>query len=190
MRFTLHVQKLDNPYRVAYNRILKHYGAGCYPQEPKERDDYWNVPIGAHIPSRIIDEKTETERIFTFNLTDVGEILIKKSTMTIERAPSLASIGKSIFQKKTEVRQLVEKDLIKILGEPEVKVKFGALKFAHTGLQPIYRAINRLLLVDYPTYLELEESGMHYLEQVALVVNLGYAQYTEDQTSKLLPTNN
>jgi len=189
LRFTLNVQKLDNPYRVAYNRILKHYGAGSYPQEPRDEDDHWTVPVGVHIQSRVIDEKTETERVFTFNLTNIGKIIIKKSTMTIERAPSLASIGRSILQKRAEIRQAVEKDLIKVLGEPEVKVKFEALKFAQTGLQPIYRTINRLLLQDYPTYLELEEIGRHYLEQVALVVNLGYAKFTEDQPSKLVSTN-
>lgn len=183
------MQKLDNPYRVAHNRILKHYGAGCYPQEPREREDRWSVPIGAHIPSRVIDEKTGTERVFTFNLTSVGEILIKKSTMTIEKAPSLASIGRNILQGKTEIRQAVEKDLIKVLGEPKVKVRFGALKFAQTGLQPIYRSINRLLLGDYPTYFDLEESGSHYPEQVAFVISLGYAQYTQDQPRKLVPTN-
>jgi hypothetical protein len=189
LRFTLHVQKLDDPYRVAYNRILKHYGPGCYPQEAREEEAHWSVPIGVHIPSRVADEKTETERVFTFNLTHVGELLIRKSTMTIERAPSLASIGRSILQRRAEIRQAVEKDLIKVLGEPEAKVRFGALKFAQTGLQPIYRTINRLLLQDYPTYWEIEDSGRHYLEQVDLVVRLGYANYTNEQPPKLVPTN-
>jgi len=189
LKFTIYTKKLDNPYLVAYNRILKHFGAGCYPGDPQERGNYWAVPIEAFTPHRVVDEKTNRERILTFHLSNVGELLVKKSTMAIENAPSLRSIGKMIIEKRAEIRRIVEKDLIKVLGDPQLKIKFGVMKFAVFGLQPIYRSVNNLLLEKYPTQLELEEIGLHYLDQVSLIVNLGYAEYTDEQPSKLVPTN-
>jgi len=189
LKFTIYVKKLDNPHRVAYNRILKHYGAGCYPGEPQERDDYWCVPIEAFTPSRVVDEKTSRERILTFHLHNVGELLIKKSTMAIEKAPSLRSIGKNILECRAEIRKIVEKDLIRVLGDPKLKIRFGVMKFAVFGLQPIYRTDNNLLLEKYPTRSNLEEIGLHYLDQVNLIVDLGYAKYTNEQPSRLVPTN-
>ena len=189
MKFTIHVKKPDNPRLVAYDRILKHFGPGCYPGNPQERDDHWCVPIEAFTPSRVIDEKTSQERILTFHLHDIGELWIKKSTMAIEKAPSLRSVGKKILERRAEIRRIVEKDLIRVLGDPKLKIRFGVMKFAVFGLQPIYRAVNNLLLEKYPTQLNLEEIGSHYLDQVNLIVDLGYAKYTDEQPSRLIPTN-
>jgi len=189
LKFTIYVKKLDNPYRVAYHRILKHYGAGCYPGEPQERDDHWCVPIEAYAPSRVIDEKTGRERILTFYLRNVGELWIKKSTMAIKKAPSLRSVGKKILERRGEIRKIVENDLIRVLGDPELKIRFGVMKFAVFGLQPIYRTVNNLLLEKYPTRVDLEEIGIHYLDQVNLIVSLGYARYTDEHPSRLVPTN-
>ena len=189
MRIRIRVQKLDRPELVAYNRILKRYGAGCYPQEPQEREDHWKVPIGAYVLSRVVDEKTSRERILTFNLQNVGEILVRKSTMRVLAATPLRSLGKNILRKKAEIRHIVEQDLIKIFGKPEMNIRFSQLKYALTGLQPIYRTLNRLLLGDYPSFEELVGSGLHYVDQVDLIVGIGYSEYTERRPAKLVPTN-
>ena len=187
MKFTLRVQRLDKPELVAYNRILKRYGAGCYAQEIQEREEHWRVPIGVYLPSKVINEKTNTTRILTFNLQNVGEILVKKSTLRVERATRLRTLTKNIAEKKAEVRHLVEKDLIEVFGKPEMNLKFSALRFSLTGLQPIYRTLHRLLLEDYPSYDELLSIGRHYPDQVDLIKGIGYAKYEE--TNVLLPTN-
>lgn len=189
MKITLRVQKLDRPELVAYDRILKRYGAGCYPQDPQEKEDHWKVPIGAFLESRVVDEKTNRERILTFNLQNVGEILVKKSTMRVMAATRLRSLGRNILKKRVEISRLVERDLIKILGKPEMNIRFSELKYALTGLQPIYRTLNRLLLGDYPGYEDLLSSGLHYAEQVELIVDIGYAEYTERGPAKLVATN-
>ena len=189
MKVTLGVQKLDRPELVAYDRILRRYGAGCYPQEPQEREDHWKVPIGAFLETRVVDEKTNRERILTFNLQNVGEILVKKSTMRVIAATRLRSLGRNILKKRVEISRLVEQDLIKILGKPEMNIRFSELKYALTGLQPIYRTLNRLLLGDYPSYEELLSSGLHYVEQVELITEIGYAEYTEQRPAKLVATN-
>jgi len=189
MKIQLRVQKLDNPVLVAQNRILRRYGAGCYPQEPHERKDHWRVPVGAYLESRVVDEKTSRERTLTFNLQNVGEILVRKSTMGVFKATPLRSLGKNILKKRVEIRQMVEQDLIRILGKPDMNVRFSELKYAFTGLQPIYRTLSRLLIGNYPTYEDLLASGPHYLEQVDLIVDLGYAHYTGRQPTKLEATN-
>jgi len=187
MRFTVRVQKLDKPELVAFDRILKHYGTGCYAQEPREREDHWEVPVGAYVQSKVVDERTNRERILTFNLQNVGEILVKKSTMRVERATSSRTLGKNVKEKRVEIRNLVEKDLIRVFGKREMRLRFSQLRFSLTGLQPIYRTLQRLLLGKYPSYDNLMGSGPHYPEQVALVVDLDYAEYTEN--NKLVPTN-
>lgn len=187
MKFTVRVQRFDKPELVAYNRILKHYGTGCYPQEPQEREDHWEVPVGAFLQSKIVDEKTDRERILTFNMKNVGEILVKKSTMRVERATSLRTLGKNILRKRVEIRNIVERDLIEVFGKREMKLRFSLLRFSLTGLQPIYRTLKRLLLGKYPSYDDLLKSGSHYPEQVELIVDLKYAEYTEN--NKLVPTN-
>jgi len=191
VRVTLRVQKLDRPELVAYDRILKRYGAGCYPQEPQERADHWKVPIGAFLESRVVDERANRERILTFNLQNVGEILVKKSTMRVMAATRLRSLGRNILRKRVEISRLVEQDLIKILGKREMNIRFSELKYALTGLQPIYRTLNRLLLGDYPSHEDLMSSGLHYAEQVELIVDIGYAEYTElhPRARKLVATN-
>ena len=187
MRFTMRVQRLDKPDLVAYNRVLKRYGTGCYVQEIQEEEDHWRVPIGAYVLSKVINEKTNRERILTFNLQNVGEILVKKSTLRVERATHLKTLEKNIFEKRTEIRDMVERDLIKVFGKPEMELRFSALRYSFTGLQPIYRTVRRLLIGNYPSYDDLLRSGLHYPEQVGLVVDLGYAEYTEN--NMLVPTN-
>lgn len=189
MKVTLKVKKLNSPELVAYDRILRRYGAGCYPQESQEREDHWKVPVGAYVPSRVVDEKTNRERILTFNLRNVGEILIRKSTMRVLKATPLRSLGKNILGKRAEIRDIVEQDLIKIFGKPQVNIRFSQLKYAFTGLQPIYRTLDRLLSGDYPSYEELSSSGQHYLEHVELLADIGYAKYSERRPTKLVATN-
>jgi len=187
MKFTVRVKKLDKPELVAYDRIFKHYGTGCYPQTPQEKEDHWEVPVGAYFQSKIVNEKTNRERILTFNLQNVGEILVKKSTMRVERATSLRTVGKNIFKEKTKIRQTVEKDLIKVFGDPDMELRFSELKYSFTGLQPIYRTLNLLLTEHRPTFDEVLMSGAHYPEQLELIIDLGYAKYTKNNT--LEPTN-
>ncbi len=189
MRVRLRVQELDRPELVAYDRILKRYGSGCYPQEIEERHDHWKVPVGAYLQSRVIDEKTERERLFTLNFQNVGEILVRKSTMRVLSATPLRTLGKNISEKKSCIRRLVEQDLIKILGQKEMQIRFSQLRFAFQGLQPIYRTATRLLLEDYPSYEELREIGSHYPEQVDLLIEIGYAEYTGGISKKLVATN-
>jgi hypothetical protein len=189
MTLRLRVQKLDRPELVAYDRVLKHYGAACYLQKIEEREDYWKVPVGAYFQSKIVDEKTEKEQILTFNLQDVGEIMIRKSTMRVLSATPLSSLSKNILRKRAEIRQAVERDLIKLFGKPELNFQFCKIKYGLTGLQPIYRTLSRLLLGDYPSYEQLLESGQHYLEQVDLLIKIGYAEYTENQPVRLVATN-
>lgn len=193
MKMTLRVKRIDRPELVAYDRILRHYGSGCYVQELQEREDHWKVPIGAYFPSKVVDEKTRRERILTFNLQNVGEILVKKSTMRVLKATPLSSLGRNILGRRVEIRNTVERDLIKVFGKPEMTIRFSQLKYALAGLQPIYRTINRLLLEDYPSYEELSSiysrSGQNYLEQVELLIDIGYAEYTKQQPIKLVGTN-
>ncbi len=189
MKLKLRVQKLDDPELIAYDRILRHYGSGCYAQTPEDNETYWRVPIGAYLQSNVVDEKTEKERVFTLNFRNVGEITIKKSTMRVSKATPLWSLGKNIFNKKSEIRRVVEEDLIKILGNRETGIRFGQLKFAFSGLQPIYRTINRLIVEDYPSYDEIVNAGKNYPGQVDLLVDIGYAEYTTDEPRKLIATN-
>jgi len=187
VKATLRVQKLDRPELVAYDRILKRYGAGCYPQEPQEKEDHWKVPIGAFLESRIVDEKANRERILTFNLQNVGEILVRKSTMRVMAATRLGTLGRKILKKRVEISRMVEQDLIKVFGKPDMKLRFSLLRFSLTGLQPIYRTLYLLLLGTPPSYDEMMRVGPHYPEQVELIVELDYAEYTEN--NMLVPTN-
>jgi len=187
MKFTVRVQRLDKPELVAYNRIFKHYGTACYPQTPQEREDHWEVPVGAFFQSKVVNEKTSRERILTFDLQNVGEILVKKSTMRVKKATSLRTLRKNIFEERMKIRQLVEKDLIRVFGERDIELRFSELRYSFTGLQPIYRTLKLLLSEHYPSYDEVLMSGEHYPEQLGLIVDLGYAEYTENNT--LVPTN-
>src|SRR5208283_2566668 len=94
-RFHLRIQKLDRPELVAYDRILRRYGAGCYLQETEERPDHWRVPFGVYVPSKMTDEKTEQQKTLTFNFGSIGEILIKKSSMRVMRSTPLRSHEKN-----------------------------------------------------------------------------------------------
>jgi hypothetical protein len=189
MKFRLRAQDLDQPQLIAYDRILRRYGSSCYPQAVNEESDHWRIPVGVYVQSSVIDEKTEKEKIFNLNFQNVGEVLVRKSTRKIMRATSLGTLGKNITEKRASVRRIVEQDLIKILGEKELQIRFGQLRFAFAGLQPIYRTVTRLLLEDYPTYNELLNIGNHYLEQVDLLVEIGYAEYTDQEPRKLVATN-
>lgn len=189
MRVTLRVQDLDKPQLVAFDRIIRRYGSSCYPQTLEEEGDHWRVPIGVYLQSTIVDEKNEKEKIFNMNFQDVGEVLVRKSTMHIMKATTLSTLGKNITEQRSKVRRIVEQDLIKIIGDKELQIRFGQLKFAFAGLQPIYRTLIRLLQEDYPTYDELLNAGNHYLEQVNLLVDIGYAEYTENEPKKLITTN-
>lgn len=187
MKFTVRVQRHDTPELVAYNRILKRYGTGCYPQNPQEREAHWIVPVGAYVQSKVFDEKRNLERVLTFNLENVGEIVVRKDTMTVERATRLRTLGKKIVEKRAEIREIVEKDLLRVFGKREVEIRFSELRYSFTGLQPIYRTLTRLLDKSYPSYDELLGSGPHYIEQVNSIIDLNYARYTEDKI--LVPTN-
>jgi hypothetical protein len=189
VKVRLRVQELDKPQLVAYDRILKRYGQSCYPQEIEDRADHWKVPIGAYFQSKIVDEKTEREKLFTLNFQNVGEILVRKSTMRVLHATPLRTLGKNISEKKSHIRKIVEQDLIKILGQKEMQIRFSQLRFAFQGLQPIYRTITRLLLEEYPSYEDLREIGTHYPEQVDLLIEIGYAEYTAGDSRKLVATN-
>ena len=191
---TLHlrVQKLDRPDLVAYDRILRRYGAGCYLHDTEEREDHWRVPFGVYVPSKIVDEKTEKERVLTFNFGNIGEVLIRKSTMRVMKATPLSSLGKNIQSRRIEIGRLVERDLIKVIGNPKMHIGFSKLKYAFYGLQPITRTLFRLLREDYPTYDECAQIGEHYPDQISLLVDIGYAQYTpsiNDPSARLTATN-
>lgn len=187
MKLRLEVQKLDTPYKVAFNRIMRYYGAGCFPQDTEDVGNLWKVPIGVHYPSSIVDQKTNTERIFTFHFSNIGEFLLEKSTLRIKSRPSLKNITQSVREKRKELSRKVEKDFIKIIGDPKLRVRFGALKYAHLGIQPIYRALTRLLETPdkYPPRSWVEQ--IQYGDLVNLIVDIGYAEYSEDE--RLRPTN-
>lgn len=187
VRFRLRVNELDDVFSVTYNRILKHYGAGCYPKEPLDHGEFWTVPMEAFTPKRIIDEKTAKERVLIFHLDNIAEIKVEKETLKIIEAPTLKSVRQSILLKRAEIRHLVEQDLIKILGDPRLRIRFGKMKFALFGLQPIYRTIISLLGEQFPTYKDLEKIG--YLDLVNLIVDLGYASFSSNESHRLIPTN-
>jgi len=186
MRFRIEVQKLDTPYKVAFNRIMRFYGAGCFPQDTEDAGNLWKVPIGVHYPSSIVDQKTNTERIFTFHFNNIGEFLLEKSTLKVKSRPSLKDITQSVREKRKELSQKVEKDFIKIIGDPELKVKFSAMRFAHLGIQPIYRTLTRLLEAPekYPPRSWVEQ--IDYDDLVNLIVDIHYAKY---ENGRLTPTN-
>ncbi len=187
LRMRLDVQKLDTPYRVAFNRIMRYYGAGCFPQKEEGDGNLWRVPIGVHYPSSVVDEKTNIERIFTFHFNNIGEFLLEKSTLRVKSRPSLGNITRAVGRKKKELSQKVENDFIKIIGDPKLKIRFEAMKYAHWGIQPIYRALTRLLETPdkYPTRSWVEQIG--YEDLVNLIVDIGYAEYSEE--GRLCPTN-
>jgi hypothetical protein len=187
MRLTIEVQELDTPQKVAFNKIMMYYGAGCFPQSTEDKGDFYRVPIGIHYPSSIIDEKTETEKIFTFHFKDIGEFLLKKSTLKVTSRPSIRAISDCIRERRKEVSKKVEKDLIRVMGDPNVGIKFGVFKYAQLGIQPIYRTITRLLETPdkFPLRSWVEKIG--YQDLANLIVNSGYAKYNEEQ--RLTPSN-
>lgn len=187
MKLRIEVQKLDTPYKVAFNRIMRYYGAGCFPQDTEDAGNLWKVPIGVHYPSSVVDQKTDTERIFTFHFNNIGEFLLEKSTLKVKSRPSLKDITQSVREKRKELSRRVEKDFIKIIGEPKLGVKFGVMKYAHLGIQPIYRTLTRLLETPekYPLRSWVEQ--IDYGDLVNLIVDIGYAEYSEDE--RLTPTN-
>ena len=187
MKLRINVQKLDTPYKVAFNRIMRYYGAGCFPQDTEESGNLWKVPIGVHYPSSIVDQKTNTERILTFHFDGIGEFLLEKSTLRIKSRPSLKEITQSVREKRKELSRKVEKDFIRIIGDPRLRVRFGAMRYAHLGIQPIYRTLTRLLETPekYPPRGWVEQIG--YEDLVNLIVDIGYAKYSED--GRLTPTN-
>jgi len=187
MKLRIEVQELDTPRKVVFNKIMQSYGAGCFPQKTEDIGEFYRVPIGVHFPSSVIDQKTNTERIFTFHFNNVGEFLVKKRSLKIESRPSQSFILNSIREKRKDVRDTVEKDLIKIIGNPKLGVRFDVLKYAHLGVQPIYRTITKLLETrgKYPPRSEVESIG--YTDLVRLIIDIGYVEYNEEQ--RLTPTN-
>jgi hypothetical protein len=187
LRMRLEVQKLDTPYKVAFNRIMRYYGAGCFPQKEEDSGNLWRVPIGVHYPSSVVDQKTNIERIFTFHFDNIGEFLLEKPTLRVKSRPSLGDITRAVGRKRKELSQKVEDDFIKIIGDPKLKIRFEAMKYAHLGIQPIYRTLTRLLEAPdrYPTRGWVEQIG--YEDLVNLIVDIGYAEYSEE--GKLRPTN-
>jgi len=185
LRFTLVVNKLDNPYLVAYDRILRRYGSGCMPKEPIDAGEYWRVPIEAYVPKHIIDEKTNREKILTFQLSNIGDIYVQKDTLKIINAPKIKEIRQAIIDKKAFIRNSVERDLVKVLGDPKLKVKFGKMKFAFFGLQPIYRTIINLLDETYTPLDDIKK--IKYFDLIELIIKLDYASISQD--NKLVTTN-
>ena len=191
-QFTIRVQKLDRPELVAYDRILRRYGAGCYLQKTEETPDHYRVPFGVYVPSKMMDEKTEQRKTLTFNFGSIGEILIKKSTMKVMRSTPLRSLERNIVQKRRQIGQLVEHDLIKVFGNQQVHIEFSRLRHALSGLEPITRTLFRLLQEGYPTFEESAEVGTHYTEQIRMLLDLGYAEYKPpitDPRARLVATN-
>jgi len=186
MRITLRVKKLDNPRRVAYMRILRRIGSGCLPGEPVDAGEEWVVPFDAYMPSVIVDERRDIEKKIVFHLSDVGKIQVNKKTLKIKKSPSLSEVKYNIQQRRSQAQKLVEEDLIKVLGDPKVRVGFGVLKYAFTGLQPIYRiTVGLLQEEEYLTSEKIEEEDT-YQDFINFMIQLGYAEYSE---RKLIPTN-
>lgn len=187
LKMRLEVQKLDTPYRVAFNRIMRYYGAGCFPQEAEDAGNLWRVPIGAHYPSSVIDQKTNAERIFTFHFNNIGEFLLEKSTLRVKSRPTLGDITHAVGRKRKELSQKVEEDFIRVIGDPKLRIRFEAMKYAHWGIQPIYRALTRLLDTPdkYPPRTWVERIG--YEDLVNLIIKIGYAEYSEQD--RLRPSN-
>jgi hypothetical protein len=191
-RFTIRVHKLDRPELVAYNRILRRYGAGCYLQQTEELTDHWRLPFGAYIPSKMRDEKTNQQKTLTFNFSNIGEILVRKSTLGVMKSTPLRSVQRNIIKKRRQISRLVEHDLIKVFGNEQVHIEFSKLRHALGGLEPITRTLVRLLQEGYPTYEESAEVGSHYTEQIHMLLDLGYAEYKPsimDPNSRLTATN-
>jgi len=191
-RFTIRVQKLDRPELVAYDRILRRYGAGCYLQKTEELPNHWRVPFGVYVPSMMKDEKTKQQKTLTFNFGNIGEILVKKSTLGVTKSTPLRSLQRNIVLKRRQIGQLVEHDLIKVFGNEQVHIEFSRLRHALGGLEPITRTLVRLLQEGYPTYEESAEVGAHYTEQIRMLLDLGYAEYKPsltDPNSRLVATN-
>ena len=191
-RFTIRVQKLDRPELVAYDRILRRYGAGCYLQKTEELPDHWKVPFGVYVPSIMKDEKTEQQKTLTFNFGNIGEILVKKTTFGVMKSTSLRSLQRNIVLKRRQIGQLVEHDLIKVFGNKQVHIEFSRLRHALGGLEPVTRTLVRLLQEGYPTYEESAEVGSHYTEQIRMLLDLGYAEYKPsimDPNARLVATN-
>jgi len=187
MKLRIEVQKLDTPYKVTFNRIMRYFGAGCFPQDTEDAGDFWRVPIGVHYPSSVVDQKTNTERIFTFHFNNIGEFLLEKSTLKVKSHPSLTDITRSVREKRKELSRKVEKDFIEIIGDPKLRVRFGAMKYAHLGIQPIYRTLTRLLETPEKYPLRSWVKQIDYEDLVNLIVDIGYAEYSED--GRLTPTN-
>lgn len=184
LRYTIVTQRLDNPYLVAYDRILRKYGHGCTPSQPIDVGQYWKVSVNAYVPKRIIDEKTNREKHLTFYYKDIGNLLIEKETNKILELPTVKEFKDNLINKRSIVRRSVEHDLIKIIGNPELRIKFGKMKFALFGMQPIYRTIINLLNNENPTKIQL--SQIKYSDLVQLIVDLNYAEYINE---RLTPTN-
>ena len=140
---------------------------------------------------KLLTRKTDAQKILTFNFKNVGEVLVRKSSMKVMKATPLNSLGKNIQQKRREVGYLVEKDLIKVIGNPKMHIQFSKLRHALHGIEPMYRTLIRLLNEDYPSY---EESAdiTHYIDQISLLVDVNYAEFVPSinaPNAKLIATN-
>jgi len=179
MRIKLLTQRFDNPYIIAYDKIIKKYGHGCTPSDVFDAGDKWKISIESYIPKHIIDEKTQREKMLIYHYRNLGNIFIDKDTLHVLELPSIKNFNENLIDRKSLIRNSVEQDLVKVIGDPRLKIKFGKMKFALFGMQPIYRTIINILNEQHPEISELRK--INYLDLVELINKSGYAEFVNNK---------
>jgi len=183
LKLTFYTKKITNPRTTAMHILLWRYGTGCLPGRIVDLGESWHVPIDVYMPTRIWDEESSQEKLVTYYLANVGSMELAKRDLRLVKATHVGALRKSIRLKRAEYKRSIEYDLVKT-----AKYRWGFGRRSLQHMEPAFRTVTNLLREIHPTREELIE--MRYLDQVQLLIDMGYAQFTEkgllDATPKLM----
>lgn len=187
LTLSVYTKKITDPRTAAMSVLLARYGNGCLPGRIADLGNFWHVPIDVYMPTKILNEESAQEKLLTYHLPNVGSMEFAKSTLRLLNATHPSSLRKNIRLKRAEYKRSVEFDLVKAAKQ---RWAFGRRSLQH--MEPIFRTVTNLLREIHPTRLELE--AMNYVDQVQLLIDMDYAQFTAenrlDATPKLLELRN
>jgi len=182
-RFSVYTRKTTDPRTAAMRILLWRYGTGCLPGRITDIGKAWHVPIDVYMPVRIWNEESSQQKLVTYQLSDVGSLELAKRNLRLMNATHLGAFRKNIRLRRAEYKRSVEYDLVKAAKH---RWGFGRRSLQH--MEPTFRTVTNLLREIHPTKDELV--GLGYMDQVQLLIDMGYAQFTSqdllDATPKLL----
>jgi len=183
LKLSIYTKKITDPRTAAVRILLWRYGTGCLPGRIADLGDTWHVPIDVYMPTSVWNEESSQEKLLTYHLEDVGSLELAKRNLRMVEATHLGALHKNIRLRRAEYKRSVESDLVKAAKH---RWGFGRRTLQH--MEPAFRTVSNLLREIHPSREEL--SAMNYLQQVQLLIDIGYAQFTEegklDATPKLL----